>query len=172
MSNYRDPGYLTSLSSSLHSLRDNIRDSLFTKKTPNFRVFCTNRILGLGPRRTSISKEGVHELSTLWGDDPVYPTAASYKKIAAAIVANLNNCDAQYTNPPRSVVPTPAKKPRVDLSLERAEWVRGWSAALPRRDSLPGPPRGSRGARGLWASRARNYAAKRSHRIYRGRRGF
>jgi hypothetical protein len=85
-------------------------------------------MLGLGPRSTSISEEDVHELSTLWGDDPVHPTAAAYKKIAAAIIADLNDGDARFTNPPRSVVATPAKKPRVDLSLEWAKWVRG---ALP-----------------------------------------
>jgi hypothetical protein len=40
VANYRDPGHLTNLSSSLHTLPDKIRDTLFTKRVPNFRVLC------------------------------------------------------------------------------------------------------------------------------------
>ncbi len=172
ITNYREPGYLSDLSSSLRSLRDNIRGSLFTKKIPNFRVLCLNWMLGLEPRSTSISEEDVNDLSMQWGDDPINPTAAAYKKIAAAIIADLDDGNARYTNPPRTAVTQSAKKPIVDLSLERADWVRGCPAALPRRDSLPGAPRGSGGPRGHWAARARPFAAKRGMHFIRGRRGF
>jgi hypothetical protein len=57
-------------------------------------------------------------------------------------VQDLKNPEARYTNPPKGNTPQ-AKKQRLDLSLERDAWVRGCTAALPRRDSLQNASRGA-----------------------------
>jgi hypothetical protein len=65
--------------------------------------------------------------------------------IAEAIEADLQDPDARYTNPPKDTQQY-AKKARHDPSCERAGWVDGCSAALPRRDSAPAPMNRGRGA--------------------------
>jgi hypothetical protein len=42
VTNYRMVGYLPRQGESVHALRDHVRDSLFTRKVPNFRVLCPN----------------------------------------------------------------------------------------------------------------------------------
>jgi hypothetical protein len=77
--------------------------------------------------------------AALWGPDPVHPTSVAYRMIAEAIEADLQDLDASYTNPPPKKIQTGAKKARHDPNQERAGWVDGCSAALPRRDSVTGP---------------------------------
>jgi hypothetical protein len=136
LTNYRTPGYLPRLGEAVAALRDHIRDALFTRRVPNFRVLCPNRMFGMGLKRSEISDEEATRTAALWGPDPVHPTTAAYRMIAGAIEADLLDSDARYTNPPKGFQPGP-KKARHDPSLERAGWVDGCSAALPRRDSVP-----------------------------------
>ncbi len=48
--NYSAPAYLPALGASVFRLRDNIRDCLFTRRTSNFRVVCSNKLMGIGPQ--------------------------------------------------------------------------------------------------------------------------
>ncbi len=125
--NYRSQGYLPRLGDAIHALRDNIRDGLFTRRVPNFRVLCPNRMVGVGQRRSEPSDEEAALSAALWGMDPVHPTTAAYRQMAELIKADLANHDARYTNPIQKH--SAAKKPKTDLSLQRAEWVAGCSAA-------------------------------------------
>jgi hypothetical protein len=136
--NYRTPGYLPRLGEAVASLRDHIRDALFTRRVSNFRVLCPNKMFGMGLRRNEITDEEATRTAALWGPDPVHPTTAAYRMIAGAIEADLMDGDARYTNPPKGLQTGP-KKARHDPSRERAGWVDGCSAALPRRDSAPSP---------------------------------
>jgi hypothetical protein len=145
LTNYRSPGFLPRLGDSVAALRDHIRDAFFTRRIPNFRVLCPNRMFGMGLRRHEISDEEASRTAALWGPDPVHPTQAAYRLIAEAIEADLQDPDAKYTNPPKDTHQS-AKKPRHDPSRERAGWVDGCSAALPRRDSAPIPMNRGRGA--------------------------
>jgi hypothetical protein len=138
LTNYCTPGYLPRLGEAVASLRDHIRDALFTRRVSNFRVLCPNKMFGMGLRRNEISDEEAARTAALWGPDPVHPTAAAYRMIAGAIEADLMDVDARYTNPPKGLQTGP-KKARHDPSRERAGWVDGCSAALPRRDSAPVP---------------------------------
>ncbi len=105
----------------------------FTRRIPNFRVLCPNRMVGVGQRRTEPSDEEAALSAALWGIDPVHPTAAAYRQMSELIEADLANLEARYTNP---VQKHPAeKRPRTDLSLQRADWVAGCSAAANRRDN-------------------------------------
>ncbi len=61
----------------------------------------------------------------LWGKDPVHPSDQAYAKIAAFLEGDLADTGAKYTNPPVSATRAATKKPRVDLSLQREEWVTG-----------------------------------------------
>ncbi len=144
LTNYRSPGYLPCLGEAVASLRDHIRDALFTRRISNFRVLCPNRMFGMGLRRQDISDEEATRTAAPWGPDPVHPTSAAYRMIAEAIVADLQDLDARYTNPPKQIQSS-AKKAHHDPSRERAGWVDGCSAALPRRDSAPGPVQRGRG---------------------------
>jgi hypothetical protein len=132
--NYRSQGYLPRLGDALHALRDNIRDGLFTRRVPNFRVLCPNRMVGVGQRRIKPSDEEAALSAALWGNDPVHPMTAAYRQMAKLIESDLANTEARYTNPVQKQ--SAEKRQRTDLSLQRADWVTGCSAAANRRDNL------------------------------------
>jgi hypothetical protein len=151
LTNYRSADFLPRLGAATSVLKEYIRDSLYTRHTSNFRVLCPNRILGIAQRRAELPIEDARELAAMWGRDPVHPSCAAYQTIAEGIGKDALNPDAKYTNPPRSVKSQAgAKKPRLDLSLERDSWVRGCTAALPRKDSTYELAGGSQQARGKW----------------------
>jgi hypothetical protein len=135
VTNYHTVGYLPKLGEAVYALRDHVRDFLFIKKTPCFRVLCPNRMMGMGQRRIEPSDDEASRTVALWGPDPVHPTTAAYRVMADAIETDLQNPDSKYTNPASSQ--RDFKKARQDPSLERASWVSGCSAALSRRDSTP-----------------------------------
>jgi hypothetical protein len=78
--------------------------------------------------------EDARELAALWGPDPVHPAAGAYQVIVDGIVQDLSSSESRYTNPPKTQARPPGHS-RIDLSLDRDAWVRGCTAALPRRDS-------------------------------------
>ncbi len=131
--NYRTAGYLPRHGDAIASLRDSIRDALFVKKVPNFRVICPNRMIGVGHRRQELTDEEAAKAAALWGPDPVHPTSAAYRQIAESLEEDLKDEDARYTNPTGAA--QVKKKPRYDPSLDREGWVSGCSAALARRDN-------------------------------------
>jgi hypothetical protein len=131
--NYKAQGYLPRLGDAVHALRDNIRDGLFNWRISNFRVLCPNRMIGVGQRRTELSDEEAALSAALWGTDPVHPSTAAYRQMAEHIEADLANSEARYTNPVKKAPSD--KRQRVDLSLQRADWVSGCSAAASRREN-------------------------------------
>jgi hypothetical protein len=133
--NYRSPGYLPALGDAVHALRDSIRDSLFTRRTQNFRVLCPNKMIGVGQRSQAPSDEEAARTAAMWGSNPVHPSAAAYRCMAEHLEKDVLNIEARYTNPGKQQT---LKKPRIDLSLGRADWVMGCSAAASRRDMMPG----------------------------------
>jgi hypothetical protein len=132
--NYRSPGYLPALGEAVHALRDNIRDSLYTRHTQNFRVLCPNKMVGVGRQSQAASDEEAARTAALWGANPVHPSAAAYRCMAESLEKDVLNIEARYTNPGKQ---QNQKKPRVDHSLGRADWVVGCSAAASRRDMVP-----------------------------------
>jgi hypothetical protein len=46
--NYKSPGYLPKLGAAIASLKDFVRDTLYTRHTSNFHILCPNKILGIG----------------------------------------------------------------------------------------------------------------------------
>jgi hypothetical protein len=147
--NYHTTDYLPRLGDAIAGLRDAIRDSLFVKKTQNFRVLCPNKMIGVGRRRQESSDDEAAKAAALWGPDPVHPTSAAYRAMADAIVADLNESGARYTSPAKTQ--QVFKKPRYDASMDRAGWVSGCPAALPRRDStVRTTTRGHAAVRGGW----------------------
>jgi hypothetical protein len=133
---YSAPNYLPALGSNIFRLREHIRDSLYTRRTSNFRVLCPNKMLGLGP---ALEDKKAREISDQWGNDAVHPLPVAYGIMATAIENDVADLEARYINPPKSQGGPPAKKPRVDHSKLRQGWVDGCSAALPRRDTSSGP---------------------------------
>ncbi len=161
--NYRTVGFLPRLGDAIASLRDSIRDALFVKKVPNFRVLCPNRMIGVGQRRQEPSDEEAAKAAALWGSDPVHPTSAAYRLIAESLEEDLRDDGARYTNPTRAA--QLKKKPRHDPSLEREGWVSGCSAALSRRDTVQSAStRGNVSVRSSWAP---SHRGQRSY--FRGR---
>jgi hypothetical protein len=77
MSNSNQPDFLPNPSSKIYALRDFMRDNFCTKRVANFRVLCRNRMLGIGPRPDDMSDDKVSSLATLWGKDPVHPSAVA-----------------------------------------------------------------------------------------------
>jgi hypothetical protein len=147
--NYRTPSYLPSLGDAVHALRDNIRNSLYTRHIQNFRVLCPNRMISVGQHAQIPSDEEAARTAALWGANPVHPSAAAYRCMAEHLEKDMLNLDARYTNPAKH---HGQKKLRIDLSLGRADWVAGCSAAAPRRDTMP--PRTSTSNRAATSERA------------------
>ncbi len=111
--------------------------------------------------RPGLTDEEAREAVSLWGDNPVHPSAHAYCMIANKLEEDLES-KARFTNPPKELVDTPRNK-QSDLSLTRQPWVDGCSAALPRGDvravapqqgsargSSYTPSRGNRGGRGKY----------------------
>ncbi len=163
--NYSATTYLPALGASVFRLRDSIRDSLYTKRCSNFRVVCTNKLLGIGP---DLSDEAARTISQLWGSDPVHPSRDAYEALANAIERDVLKDDVKYINAPTAHGGSSSKRLRTDLSQSRQGWVTGCSAVVPRRDTFQ-PSRGS-SARGS-AGRGRGWAWKpsRGHNEWRGR---
>jgi hypothetical protein len=111
------------------------RDSLFTRRKQNFRVLCPNKMVGVGQRSQVPSDEEAARTAAMWGSNPVHPSAAAYRCMAENLEKDVLNNEARYTNPGKQQT---HKKPRFDLSLGRADWVVGCSAAASRRDMMPG----------------------------------
>ncbi len=156
--NYHTAGFLPRLGDVIAGLRDSIRDAFFVKKVQNFRVLCPNRMIGVGQRRQEPSEDEAAKAAALWGPDPVHPTSAAYRVMADSIVADLNESGAQYTNPVKTQ--QSFKKPRYDASMDRAGWVSGCPATLPRLDSTKRKPTGGNAAvRGGWSPSPRGLRA-------------
>jgi hypothetical protein len=94
-------------------------------------------MLGLGPM---LDDEKASEISEQRGRDAVHPLQAAYATIASAMDNDISDDGAKYINPPKSASGPPGKRPRVDQSKLRQDWVVGCSAALPRRDTISGQP--------------------------------
>jgi hypothetical protein len=90
-------------------------------------------MIGVGQRREEPSDEEAALSAALWGPDPVHSTTAAYRQMAELIERDLANTDVCYTNPLKK--PNAKKRPRIDLSLQQAEWVVGCSTATSRRDT-------------------------------------
>jgi hypothetical protein len=75
--NYRLPGYLPRLGEAIHSLRDCISDSLYTKCVVNFHMLCPNRMVGVGQRKEEPSDKEAVAMAVLWGPNPVHSTGAA-----------------------------------------------------------------------------------------------
>jgi hypothetical protein len=125
-------------------------------------VLCPNRMVGVGQRRTEPTDEEAALSAALWGNDPVHPTTAAYRQMGELIEADLANMEARYTNPVQKH--SAEKRQRTDLSLQRADWVSGCSAAANRRDN-----QSSRGQRQRVLTRGGHAAFRGAH--YRGNPG-
>ncbi len=89
-------------------------------------------MIGVAQRKEEPSDEEAAKAAVLWGSGPVHPTTAAYRMMVDHIEQDLLNSDDRYTNPARRE--SDVKGTKNDLSLERASWVRGCSAATTRRD--------------------------------------
>jgi hypothetical protein len=109
-------------------------------------------MVGVGQRLHEPTDEDATKVAALWGCDPVHPKGTAYRCMAELLEQGISNPEAKYTNPRKKA--SDNKRPRLDLSLERADWVTRCSAATTRRD-LRGkiPTRVFSGPRGLMPSR-------------------
>jgi hypothetical protein len=130
--NYGSPSYHTRLGDAVHALCDNIRDSLYTRRVPNSRVFCPYRMVGVGQQNQVPTDKEAAKAAALWGRNLVHPTAVAYRCMAEQLECDLNTSEARYTNPAKPVVGP--KRPKLDLSTELASWITGSSAAAQKRD--------------------------------------
>ncbi len=71
------PGYLPRLGEAASSLRDHIRDVLYTRRIPNFRILCPNRMK--------------------WGQNAVHPTGVGCRMMAKSIETDTLDLEARYT---------------------------------------------------------------------------
>jgi hypothetical protein len=99
-------------------------------------------MLGLGPM---LDDDKANEISELWGRDVVHPLQAAYKTMATVMDNDISDEGARYINPPKQHAGPPSKRPRIDHSKLRQDWVDNCSTALPRRDTYNGlgDPRGN-----------------------------
>jgi hypothetical protein len=135
--NFSAPTYLPALGATVFRLRDNIRDALYTRHCSNFRVVCTNKLIGIGPQLAQLGDDAAKEISQMWGSDPVHPSRAAYEALATAIDRDVLTDEVKYINAPKSHGYSAAKKQKTDLCRSRQGWVLGCSTVVPRRDTTP-----------------------------------
>jgi hypothetical protein len=97
--NYCKAGFQPKLGNTIVALCEYIRDALFVKKVPNFRVLCLNRMIGVGQQRQEPTDEEAAKSPALWGPDPVHPTGAAARAMADSLESDIQNQDARYMNP-------------------------------------------------------------------------
>ncbi len=142
--NYSAPTYLPALGASVFWLQDSIRDALYTKRCCNFRVVCTNKLIGIGP---DLSDDAAKATSQMWVSDPVHPSPAAYEALTSAIERDILTDEVKYINALKPHGGAASKRQKTDLSRTRQGWVTGCSAAVPRHDTA----QASRGSCG-WGS--------------------
>jgi hypothetical protein len=86
--------------------------------------------MGIGPQ---LSDQAASDISRLWGGDAVHPLLEAYGALAAAIESDILTDDVRYVNPPKNLGGPNPKKPQVDISKSRQQWVEGCLAMVPRR---------------------------------------
>jgi hypothetical protein len=114
--NYTAATYLPALGASVFRLLEYIRDSLYTRRTSNFRVVCANKLLGIGP---NLSDDSARKISRLWGNDAVHPQPAAYIALAGSIETDILQEGVHYTNTPKQPAESLAKRQKLDLSQSR-----------------------------------------------------
>jgi hypothetical protein len=162
--NYSAATYLPALGASVFRLREYIRDSLYTRRTGNFRVVCANKLLGIGP---NLSDDSAREISKLWGNDAVHPQPAAYIALARSIESDILQEGVHYTNTLKQPAESLTKRQKLDLSQSRQAWVERCSAAVVRCDTYPsyGSTKwhGGRGGGNGWTRRGSTTSRGRGH---------
>ncbi len=102
-----------------------MRDNLFTKKVPNFRVLCLNWMFSNGQHRQEPTDEEATKTAGLWGPDPEHFTSVADRVMEGSLETDIQNPDAHYTKPPKQQ-PVP-KKARYGPART---WPAGLMAAL------------------------------------------
>ncbi len=85
ITNSEVPGYAASMGSALGELNKCLRNMIFMRKLKG--VFTLNSIeaLGLIPSLASDYTDDEERVIALWGPDPVHPTSAAYRELAAGV---------------------------------------------------------------------------------------
>jgi hypothetical protein len=78
---YKKPGFLAELGISVSSLRDYIQDSLYMRRSINYRVLCPNFMLGISSDKGDLPIEEAKEMAATWGSDHIHPTQGAYKRL-------------------------------------------------------------------------------------------
>jgi hypothetical protein len=86
-----------------------------------------------------LNDDKANKISELWGRDAVHPLQAAYETMASVMDSDISDEGARYINPPKQSTGPPHKKPRIDHSILRQDWVDRCSAALPRCDTYTSP---------------------------------
>jgi hypothetical protein len=127
--NYNDPGYLPGLGDSVYRIRDHLRDLAHLKRIRKYRVFCPNRLIGMGERGDDPSIEELRVVADRWGTDPVHPAADTYRVMAEKLEEEMMRPVSSFSNSVTGTGPAP------DMAEHGQYWVESCSAALPRNDS-------------------------------------
>jgi lysophospholipase L1-like esterase len=153
ITNSEEPGYAASMGTALRELNKNLRNMIFMRKMKGVTVLNSLEALGLIPSAdadTLSDDEG--RIVALWGDDPVHPTRAAYRELAAKIAEKVTQILDEKNEPATGSGPKKRKEERRD------PWISGSSSVAKRLDSRPDS-----------LKNADNKGAKAPHRPYRGR---
>jgi hypothetical protein len=158
LTNYGGPEYAMFLGEAVENLRSWLKDFTFGKKIRNFKVVCSNTMVGVDDEDEEVQKKKVREM---WTSDPVHLSGAGYEKMACELIKKSGS---DFTRPATS---GGEKRAGVKVSapaVKRARWVEADEITAPRNRG------GGHGYRGRGFTRGRGWGG-RPRRPYGGGRG-
>jgi hypothetical protein len=132
ITNSEEPGYAANMGTALRELNKSLRNMIFMRKMKGVTMLNSLEALGLIPSAvadTVSDDEG--RVLALWGDDPVHPTRAAYRELAAKIA---EKAEQLFEEASESVTDTGHKKRKAD---RRDPWISGSSSVAKRLDARP-----------------------------------
>jgi hypothetical protein len=163
ITNSEAPGYAASMGSALRDLNKCLRNMIFMRKLKGVYTLNSMEALGLIPPMTSDHTEDEERVIALWGPDPVHPTSAAYRELAAKIAEKASEILAEKSAQEEQSVLTKRKAEPRDPWIERSQ-------AIAKRLDDRGTVRGSGRGGGSASTRGPgSRGARPPHRPFRGR---
>jgi hypothetical protein len=98
--NSEEPGYAANMGTALCELNKSLRNMIFMRKMKGVTLLNSLEALGLIPGAgEDVVSEDKGRIVALWGDDPVHPTRAAYRELAAKIADKTEQKLEEKTEP-------------------------------------------------------------------------
>jgi hypothetical protein len=143
--NSEDPGYAAGMGKSLHELNRSLKNMIFTRKLKDISLLNSLEALGIvSTADANATDDDEGRVIAKWGADPVHPTSAAYRELAAKVASKASALLTVKTDEEK---PYGERKRKQEL---RDPWIAGSQSIakwLDNRSSTHGGRGGQRGVK-------------------------